>query len=390
VHWKIPLSDVQFRSDEKSAIMRVLEGGWLTMGAETSALEGEFANFIGAKHAIAVTNGTTALHLACIALGLSTGDEVILPSLTFVATAAAVLYAGATPVFADISGELDLNLSPESIKGQITERSRAIIVMHYGGYLCDLPQIMEVAHEYNLAIIEDAAHAPGAELNGRKAGTWGDIGCFSFFSNKNMVTGEGGMLVTNDDDLAEKLRLLRSHGMTSLSWDRHRGHAWSYDVVELGYNYRIDEIRAALGRVQLSQLEENNKHRRYLTEVYHRELRRIVPEIVIPFQRHPGVSSCHILPVLLPPGSNRTHFMENMKARGIQTSIHYPPIHRFKYYQDHDHVKYGPLPITEEISAREVTLPLFSDLQTNHVSLVVHSVRDSLRAKTVTTEGQGS
>ncbi len=196
------------------------------------------------------------------------GDEAIVPSLTFVATANAVRYTGAMPVFADIAGENDLNISYQSIERAITERTRAILVMHYGGYACDMPSILELAREHNLKVIEDAAHAVGSDLDGRKLGTWGDMGCFSFFSNKNMTTGEGGMLITDNETYSQRLHLLRSHGMTSLTWDRHKGHAWSYDVVDLGYNYRIDEIRSALGKVQLGKLPANNERRRHLTEIY--------------------------------------------------------------------------------------------------------------------------
>jgi dTDP-4-amino-4,6-dideoxygalactose transaminase len=276
-------------------------------------------------------------------------------------------------------GEKDLNISPTSIADRITDATRAIIVVHYGGFPCDMDTILKIAGDHDLAVIEDAAHAPGAQLNGRKLGTWGVIGCFSFFSNKNLVTGEGGMVVTEDDSLAEKLRLLRSHGMTSLTWDRHRGHAWSYEVVECGYNYRIDEIRAAIGQVQLQKLEENNNRRRSLTDLYHQNLREMVPEVTIPFQKYRGLSSCHIYPLLLPGGTNRVQFMEQMKVRGIQTSIHYPPIHRFKYYRtDPNLVPSHPLPWTDEVSTREVTLPLYPTLDSAEVDFVVRSVRESL------------
>ncbi len=251
--WRIPLADMDFGSEEEQAVQKVVRSRWLSMGEETQNFEQEFAAFIGAKHAIAVTNATAALHLACVAVGLKPKDEVIVPSLTFIATANAVRYTGAIPVFADIESADWLTVSPASIKRCVTDKTRAILVMHYAGYPCDIPAIMEIARKHGLAIIEDFAHAIGSQLDGRTLGTWGQIGCFSFFSNKNMTTGEGGMLTTDDDALADRLRILRSHGMTSLSWDRHKGHAWSYDVVDLGYNYRIDEIRSALGRVPVEE-----------------------------------------------------------------------------------------------------------------------------------------
>jgi len=241
-----------------------------------------------------------------------------------------------------------------------------------------MPAILEIAHRHGLAVIEDAAHAIGSELGGRMLGAWGQIGCFSFFSNKNMTTGEGGMLVTDDDALAAKLRLLRSHGMTSLTWDRHKGHAWSYDVVELGFNYRIDEIRSSLGRVQLQKLPHNNQLRRDRTVLYHELLQELCPTVEVPFQDHPGISACHLLPVLLPEGTPRTACMDQMKARGIQTSIHFPLIHQFSAYRAYEAGRSHDLQRTESLGAREVTLPLYPALTEENVAFVVESLRDSL------------
>jgi dTDP-4-amino-4,6-dideoxygalactose transaminase len=295
-----------------------------------------------------------------------------------VATANAVRYTGATPIFADISSERDLNISPNDIESRITKHTRAIIVVHYGGYACDMVHIMELAREHDLYVIEDAAHAIGSELIERRLGTWGDIGCFSFFSNKNLTTGEGGLVVTAQVEIAEKLRLLRSHGMTSLTWDRHRGHAWSYDVVALGYNYRIDEIRAALGLVQLGKLDQYNARRRHLTQQYYSLLHELTPNIIIPFESHPGLSAAHIMPVLLPKGHDRHRLMEQMKARGIQTSIHYPPIHTFTAYKNQDRPDNFHLPLTDDIATREVTLPLYPALTEEDIATVVFAARDAL------------
>ena len=375
--WKIPLSDLDFTEEENNAVLDVLKSGWLTMGAVTQQFEQEFADYTGAKHAIAVSNATAALHLSCVVAGIGHGDEVILPSLTFVATANAVRYTGATPIFADIEGENSLNISPASIEASITPKTRAIIVVHYGGYACDMPTIMAIAQKHNLVVIEDAAHAIGSSLNEKMLGTWGQTGCFSFFSNKNMTTGEGGMLVTNDDALAERLRRLRSHGMTSVTWDRHKGHAWSYDVVDLGYNYRLDEIRSALGRVQLSKLDAYNSRRRALTQLYSEMLQELVPTVDIPFQEHTGISACHLYPILLPAQTNRKKMMDAMKERGIQTSIHYPPIHHFEAYRSRQ--EKVDIPITDAIAARELTLPLYPTMSNEDVELVVRSVQNALR-----------
>ena len=375
MNWQVPLSDLDFDSAEREAALNVIESKWLTMGGVTQRFEAAFAQMVGARHAIAVSNATAGLHLAVRAIGGGPGDEIILPSLTFVATANAVLYQGAQPVFCDIVGERDFSISPQAIEASITPRTKGILVMHYGGYLCDMPSILDIAARHNLAVIEDAAHAPGTSLEGRFAGVWGDIGVFSFFSNKNLAIGEGGMITTQDDDLAEKLRLMRSHGMTSLSWDRHKGHAHSYDVVDLGYNYRIDEIRSAIGLVQLEKLEKNNERRRKLTELYRAHLIKL-EGISIPYMDHPGLSSAHLFPIILDNSIDRAVFMDSMKASGIQTSIHYPPIHTFSYYRQ----TFGEceLPNTEEVGRREVTLPLFPTMTEDQLALVVEAVQDSL------------
>jgi dTDP-4-amino-4,6-dideoxygalactose transaminase len=378
--WQIPLSDIDFGPEEEEVVQQVIRRRWLTMGSVTQAFEQAFASHVGAKHAIAVSNGTAALHLACLAAGLGPGDEVIVPSLTFVATAAAIRYVGAQPIFADVTSLDDPTISPSSIEQLVTERTAAIIVMHYGGYACNMPRIMSLARQRGLAVIEDAAHAPGAALEGRLLGTWGDVGCFSFFSNKNLVTGEGGMLVTDDDALAGKLRLQRSHGMTTLTWDRQKGHACSYDVVELGYNYRIDEIRASLGLSQLGKLDRNNQRRRDLTAAYHRLLSEASQDVIVPFSHPQGEPSCHIMPVLLPEWIDRTYFMEVMKSQGIQTSMHYPPIHQFQYYKDQPAYVPMPLTATEDFTRHEVTLPLYPTMGNEQVEYVVHGVRHALEA----------
>lgn len=369
MNWRVPLADVKFGVEEQEAVRAVLESGWLTMGEVTARFEEEFKAYTGAKYAFAVSNATVALHMACLALGIGAGDEVIVPSLTFVATANAVRYTGATPVFADITSADDLTVSLSSLRQALSARTRAVMVMHYAGYPCAMEAICEWAGARGLPVIEDAAHAVGSFLNGKHLGTWGAAGCFSFFSNKNLSTGEGGMIVTDDDALAAQFKLLRSHGMTSLTWDRHQGHAWSYDVVTTGYNYRIDELRAALGRVQLARLESNNARRRELTALYRELLLELCPGVHLPFEGHPGVSAHHIMPVLLPEGADRIRFMEHMKENGIQTSIHYPPIHTFSAFKGAA-LGGGGLAITEEIAAREVTLPLYPAMTEEQARLV--------------------
>ena len=375
MEWRVPLADVRLGPEEESAVLDVLRSGWLTMGGVTQAFEQEFAAFVGAKHAFAVTNATAALHLACMAVGLGEGDEVIVPSLTFVATTNAVRYTGANVVFADIESEDWLCICPRSIEEKINERTRAIVVMHYAGFACDMPEILRVAKKYHLAVIEDAAHAVGASLDGKPLGTWGDVGCYSFFGNKNMTTAEGGVLVTDDDRLADKVRILRSHGMTTLTWDRHQGHASTYDVVDLGYNYRIDEIRAALGREQLKKLPAGNVRREVLVERYRTEFAERLPALGLPFSEKRGLSSQHIFPVLLPEGADRQSFREALKADGIQTSFHYPPVHHFRIYRREGE----ELWMTENAARRQVTLPLFPGMTDAQQNLVIESVVKALR-----------
>lgn len=373
MEWKVPLSDINLGEEEIIAVERVLRSRWLTMGAVTQEFENAFAAYLGVKYAFAVASGTAALHLAYAALGLESGDEVILPSLTFVATANAVVYTGATPIFADIIGLDDLTISPEDIEAKLTPKTKAICVVHYAGYPCAMDKIMDIAQRHSLSVVEDAAHAPGAEVHGRKCGAIGDVGCFSFFSNKNMAIGEGGMVITNRDDLAEKIRVMRSHGMTTLTWDRHRGHAHSYDVVALGYNYRIDEVRAAIGLIQLKRLPNNNQRREEITAQYRRSL-RAAPNLTLPFETSRGRPSFHIFPVVLDPGVNRRGFIEQMKAAGVQTSIHYPAIHQFSYYRDRFKYYAGQLPETEEVGRRQVTLPLYPHMTDQQLQSVVDAV----------------
>jgi dTDP-4-amino-4,6-dideoxygalactose transaminase len=376
--WKIPLADLTFDEQEVNAVVDVLNSGWLTMGAVTKEFEAQFAAWNQTPHAVALASCTAALHIACTALDLGLGDEVIVPSLTFVATANAVRYTGATPVFADIESFEDLTISPASIRSQITEKTKAIIVMHYGGYPCNMPEIQKIADEFNLFIIEDAAHAVGTKLNGKFMGTVSDIGCYSFFSNKNLATGEGGMIVTPHAEVAEKVQRLRSHGMTTLTWDRHQGHAFSYDVTDLGYNYRMDEMRAALGISQLQKLEKNNEKRRSLVEYYRQQLAERCPQITVPFTQHPGISAGHIMPVLLPSQVSRKEVMEHLQSEKIQTSIHYPPIHKFSNFQSENQGQFS-LPITEEVASRELTLPLYPDLRPNQIDEVVNGLAEAIQ-----------
>jgi dTDP-4-amino-4,6-dideoxygalactose transaminase len=311
-------------------------------------------------------------------LGIKEGDEVILPSLTFIATANAVLYTEATPVFADIVSEENLNISPEEIEKKVTKKTKAIMVMHYGGYPCDMKSILGIAKRCGLYVIEDAAHAPGAEYHGKKCGVIGDIGCFSFFSNKNLVTGEGGMVVTQNQTWAERIRRMRSHGMEALSWDKYRGHLSSYDVGGIGYNYRTTEIQSALGLVQLKKLDRNNKKRRRLVGIYQNEFQK-GEKILLPFSKFKGNPSYHLFPILVSRSIDRNRLMEKLKNFGIQTSVHYPPVHLFSLYRKRFGFKLGMLPKTEEVSRREMTLPLHPRMKVEDVKWIIKRLKEAMR-----------
>jgi dTDP-4-amino-4,6-dideoxygalactose transaminase len=326
--WRVPLSDVLVHDEIREAVVDAVGSGWWSMGPRVAEFEREFADFIGVEHALAVANGTAALHLALLAAGVGPGDEVVLPSLNFVACANTIGHVGATPVFCDVRGADDLNLDPADFEAAIGPRTKAIVVLHYGGYACEMDAVREIAERRGVLVLEDAAHAPGGTWRGERCGALGLVACFSFFSNKNLPVGEGGMIVTDDGGVAERVKLLRSHGMTTLTWERHRGHAAGYDVVAQGFNYRLDEVRAAIGLVQLRRLPEETASRARIAGRY-REALDGRNGIVMPFGRETeGTSSAHHLAVvLLPEGADRDAVRAALAEQRIQTSVHYPPIH---------------------------------------------------------------
>ena len=352
--WKICLSDIDFGAEEESAALEVIRSKWLSTGARTAEFERRFAERVGSRHAIALSNCTAALHLALLAVGVGPDDEVVVPSLTFVATVNAVLYCGAVPVFGDIVGPQDLRMSASDVARKLSPRTKAVVPMHYGGYPCDMEAFLALSSGGGPKVVDDAAHAPGSSWRGKPVGALGHATCFSFFANKNLVTGEGGMVTTDDDAIGAFVRTNRSHGMTALSYDKHRGHAFSYDVVSVGYNYRMTEIQAALGIVQLGKLDRNNAARRALSKAY-RERLSGVPGLTLPFAGEDDDSACHLFVVVLPEGANRDRVQGRMKERGIQTSIHYPPVHRFSSYLGRYQAE---VPRTEQVVDRLVTLPL--------------------------------
>jgi dTDP-4-amino-4,6-dideoxygalactose transaminase len=372
---EIPLFKLNYDHREEDSMIKTLRSHWLSMGPNVEALESEFARRIGVKHALAVTNCTAALHLSLKILGIGKNDEVLVPSLTFVATVNAIKYVGATPVFVDISGYDDFSMDPEDLEKKITSKTRAMVVMHYGGFACNMNAISEISKKYNLFLVEDTAHAPCAFYRDRALGTFGDIGCFSFYANKNMTCAEGGILVTDNPALARKARLLRSHGMTAVSYDRAKGHASGYDVVDLGFNYRMDDIRAGLALVQLEKLENDMKQRRYIREYYVNCL-SCIDEIIIPYEKHNYFASNHIFPIVLKQGgfNKRENIRRALAEDGIQTSVHYPAVHRFQIYKDVT----MDLPKTEFVADHEITLPMYGELTELDIDRIAASLKKSL------------
>ncbi len=369
--WTVPLADVVVPQDDIAVVADVYRSGWLSMGPRTEELEAALAAYTGARHALAVANCTVGLHLMCVAADLGPGDEVIVPSLTFVASANAIRYTGATPVFAEIAGLDAPWLSAAAAEAAITDRTKAIMTVAYGGHPGEVEALEALARDRGLVLLEDAAHAAGTRLHGRHAGTFGASGGFSFFSNKNLAVGEGGAVVTDDDDVAARMRLLRSHGMTTLSWDRHRGHATRYDVVELGFNYRIDEPRAALAARRLARLDEENARRDKIVRRYHAALAD-VPDVAAALPEHtPGaVLAHHLFGVVLDDALDRDAFRAALHERGVQTSLHYPPIHHFSIHGAGD----AQLPLTDAYGARAVTLPLFAHMSEPQLETVLDAV----------------
>jgi dTDP-4-amino-4,6-dideoxygalactose transaminase len=375
---ELPLFDLRLREQDLQAVAETLRSGWLTLGPRTAAFEEAFAAQLGARHAVALSSCTAALHLAYLAAGVAPGDEVIVPSFTFTATANAAIYCGATPVFAEICSLERPSLDPRDVERRITPRTKAVCVVHYAGYAAAADELRELCDAHGLALIEDVAHAPSATLDGRKLGTFGLAGAFSFFSNKVLSVGEGGLLCTDSDEVAAFVRSRRSHAMTSGTWERHRGRTDTYDVVGLGYNYRLDEPRAALLLSRLHDLEADIVRRRELTLRYRRLLAEL-PALIVPFEDAdvPG-SSCYVMPVMLREGHSQADVALALRERGIQTSIFYPAIHRFSAYRER--FPGVSLPITERAAQTELTLPLFGHMTFADQDRVVAGLAEVLAA----------
>jgi len=373
--WRIQLFKLNYDTRESRAVQEVIESGWITMGERTRTFETRFADAHDGVHATAVSSATAALHISLLALGIKEGDEVIIPALTFVADINVVRMVGATPVLADSESDDDWNISARTIEPLITPRTKAVIVVHFAGYPAQMDEIVALCDAKGIALIEDCAHAPGARYKGRSVGTFGAYGCFSFFTNKNLSVGEGGMLTTRDPARDRQAKYLRSHGMTALTLDRHKGRAITYDVVRSGLNYRIDEMRSALGLVQLAKLPDANQARKALVERY-RERLSGVRGVSVPFRDLEHLEPVyHIMPILLDKAIDRIALIEKLKEDGIQSSIHYPAFKEFSAFQ---RLGLNDAPIAEAIAKRELTLPLYPTMSVEEVDIVCNSLIKAL------------
>ena len=373
--YDIPLFNLNFDECEAKAAYDTIRSGWISTGPKCAELEQMFVDLWKVKYAVSVTNCTDALHLCCLVCGVGPGDEVLCPSLTFAASANCIRYAGATPVFCDIVGPDHINIDPDDVKKKITPKTKAIVVVHMAGYPAKMDEIMAIAKEHNLKVIEDACHGPLSEYKGKKLGTIGDCAAFSFFSNKNISTGEGGMFISNNEELANRARLMRSHGMTTMSYQRASGHATAYDIVELGYNFRLDDIRASIAIEQLKKLPGDLEKRILVRKRYVENLSKI-KGVVVPFADCTEFTSNYIMPVVLTQGSkeDRDAIREKIHAAGIQTSVHYPAIHKFSIYKDYGAV----LPQTEYVTDHEITLPMYAALTMEQVDFICETVNKAI------------
>lgn len=363
--------------EEIAEVSDSLRSGWITTGPKVKRLQQEFAAYVGARHAIAVNSCTAALHTSLAALDIGPGDEVIVPTLTFCATANVVVHLGATPVIVDVGR--DFQISTEATRRAITLRTKAIVPVHYAGQACDLREILALADSYGIPVVEDAAHAAGAEYHGKKIGSHGRAVCFSFYATKNMTTGEGGMITTNDEALAGRLESLSLHGLSRNAWSRYtEAGSWFYDVVEPGFKYNMSDIQAALGIHQLQRLDGFIQRRREIAALY-REAFCDLPEIILPEQLPNRWHTFHLYPIRLNTISRAT-FIEKLRARNIGASVHFIPLHRHRFYRERYGYRPDQFPICEELYQGLLSLPLYPAMTDRDASDVIDAVRDIVEA----------
>jgi UDP-4-amino-4,6-dideoxy-N-acetyl-beta-L-altrosamine transaminase len=371
----LPFAQPDIGDSEIEEVVQALKSGWITTGPRTKEFERRLGEYVGARHAIAVNSCTGALHLALAALGIGPGDEVVTSPLTFCSTANVILQLGGTPVFADIAE--DYNIDPAEIERRITPRTKAILPVHYSGQPCKMDQILACAREYNLPVVEDAAHAIGAKYREQTIGTLGDVTAFSFYAIKNMTTAEGGMITTEDDDLAERMRLLSLHGISKDAWKRYTSEgSWYYEVVCPGYKYNMTDIQAALGIHQLAKLERFLAIRSRYAAWYNDAFGEM-PEIQTPVVNGKVRHAWHLYVVQLDLEQltiNRAQFIEALRAENIGASVHFIPVHLHPYYRERFGFERGDYPRAERAYDRIVSLPLYPKMTTEDVEDVVSAV----------------
>ena len=366
----IPIFRPSMGEEEIEAVAEVLKSGWIGLGPKTKEFEERFAEYIGTEYAVALNSCTAALHLALNVLGINSG-EVITTPITFVSTAHAIIYNNATPVFADVQ-EDTLNIDPVDIERKITEKTKAIIPVHYGGHVCDMDEILDIASEHDLYVIEDAAHACGAEYKGKKAGSLSDIGCFSFHAVKNLATGDGGMITTNDEGVYEKLLKLRWLGINKSTYQRDaKGYSWYYDVESVGFKTHMNDITAAIGLVQLKKLDKMNAKRREIVKRYN-EAFEDFDWIEMPVEKEYVKSSLHNYAIKVNKG-DRNELIAHLAEKGVSAGVHYMPLYIHPIYKKL-RVE-GNCPIADSVWRKVVILPLYPDMTEKDVEIVVKGVK---------------
>jgi len=375
---QIPFHRTYITEEEISGVVDSLRSGWITMGPKTVRFEEEFNRYIGSKHSVAVNSCTAALHLALKAIDLREGDEVIIPTMTFTATGEVVCYFNAKPVIVDVEKDTH-NIDIKKIESAITPKTKAIIPVHFAGQPCDMDQIQQIADKYKLFVIEDAAHSLPAWYKERKIGAIGDMTCFSFYATKTLATGEGGMVTTENDEWAERIKILRLHAISKDAWKRYSGEgSWYYEVVEAGYKNNMTDIQAALGLAQLRKLEWMWEKRKEIAGKY-TEAFRNSEFIETPKVKPDRISAWHLYVIRLNLETlniDRTQFIEELKARGIGTSVHFIPLHKHPFYRDAFGYNSKDFPVAEWLYEKIISLPIYPGMTGKEVDFVVESVLD--------------
>ena len=378
---ELPFHKPYITEDEISGVLNALRSGWITMGPATIEFEEQFRKYIGSRNAVSMNSCTACLHLALKAVGLKEGDEVIVPAITFTATAEIITYFNAKPVLVDVDKET-CNIDINEIEKKLTKRTKAIIPVHYGGQPCDMDEILSMAGKYNLFIIEDAAHAIPASYKKKKIGTLGDMTCFSFYATKPLTTGEGGMVTTENDAWADKLKILRLHGISRDAWKRYTNEgSWYYEVVDAGFKYNTTDLHAALGLAQLKKVDWMCEQRTKISEKYS-EVFRSLHEVIPPSVKNDRKSAWHLYVLklnleMLKIGRNQ--FISELKKKGIVTSVHFIPLYRHPYYQDIFSYDSKDFPVSEWTYERIVSLPIYPGMTADNIDYVIHSVEDILK-----------